>query len=482
MSNQHLNSLRNCNKFKGNTRLLLFVLADRASDGTSRNGKKNLPFGWTARSLEQLMQETNIHRKQTLTACMTELIDAGAISRVRRFDRPSKTFVDIDWLKANAYPQGAETEPNEGAESAPTDDEIYETDGAESAPNQQRKPHPSVGAESAPSVGAVCESLEPNEPNNLEPQPSVDEPQASPKVKGQRKEGGKEEMAPFATLTTPVSPDLKSENSCDHEGYQSFLDCTMKDLVTWEVMRMMQTYWDEEGWTREVVFAQAIVDEARGLGFNPMAQLLHNRSHHKPTGKHGGLYLRSFQQWHKAITAGRILNDYDTCLKNPCDICKEHAYGKWVKDHPMLGVDAIECGCKNTLSVNYRCNACLMENNGMRLVKSKDLLRVEWQEAEAQRKEKLARFDMRYATQEEYESFKSLLATDWPSGAIKPKTTRGPNDEPAEWGLEELHAAALLFLKHGQTVTWDEFEATVNTVKELMTPIPNPEEAKGTAA
>ena len=202
MSNQHINAAINCNKFKGNTRLLLLILANRASDGTSRNGKKNLPFGWTSRSLPQLMDETNIHRKQTITSLIQELVDGGAISRVRRFNTSSKTFVDIDWLRANAYPVRAETDTNVGAESVPNEDDWL---GAESVPTVQQKAHPLLGAESVPTLGAVCESLEPKGTKESEPHPTDVEPNQEPKSNEGTKEGMKSSFASLPPTSVGVT-------------------------------------------------------------------------------------------------------------------------------------------------------------------------------------------------------------------------------------------------------------------------------------
>ena len=92
MSNVHINAARKCNRFKGNTGLLLWILADAASNGKSRkDGQPNLPFGWTNKGEKQLMKDMNIdRRRQTITDGIAELEEAGAI--VRRTAVPQECY------------------------------------------------------------------------------------------------------------------------------------------------------------------------------------------------------------------------------------------------------------------------------------------------------------------------------------------------------------------------------------------------------
>lgn len=83
MSNAHITAARRCNRFKGNARLLLMILADAASNGekVTKGGFYNLPLGWTSKGEKQLMKDMNIDRRQTITDLIAELEHAGAIIR-----------------------------------------------------------------------------------------------------------------------------------------------------------------------------------------------------------------------------------------------------------------------------------------------------------------------------------------------------------------------------------------------------------------
>jgi len=102
MSNQHLTAAIKCREFTGTTRTLLLVLADSASNGESRRGTKNLPFGYTSKSLLGMMEGINTDRSQTVSDALKELRDAGPIKTIHRRNLPSLTFVDIDWLELHA--------------------------------------------------------------------------------------------------------------------------------------------------------------------------------------------------------------------------------------------------------------------------------------------------------------------------------------------------------------------------------------------
>jgi hypothetical protein len=120
MSNAHLTAARKCNRFKGNARLLLLILADAASNGKPRkDGQANLPFGWTNKGVNQLKKDLNIPRRQTITDLFTELEHSEAIVRKQRLRQNAMTFVDIEWLKANSWttPEAAGSEAS-GTESS----------------------------------------------------------------------------------------------------------------------------------------------------------------------------------------------------------------------------------------------------------------------------------------------------------------------------------------------------------------------------
>ena len=102
MSIPHFKAAWECKKFKGNTRLLLLFLADASSNGTSVT-KRNLPLGYTSKSLLSMMDGINTNRHQTVSLALKELRDAGAIKTIRRKNKTSLTFVDIKWLEAWAY-------------------------------------------------------------------------------------------------------------------------------------------------------------------------------------------------------------------------------------------------------------------------------------------------------------------------------------------------------------------------------------------
>ena len=91
MSNAHITAARRCNRFKGNARLLLMILADAASNGekVTKGGFYNLPLGWTSKGEKQLMKDMNIDRRQTITDLIAELEHAGAI--IRKQQTPGRT-------------------------------------------------------------------------------------------------------------------------------------------------------------------------------------------------------------------------------------------------------------------------------------------------------------------------------------------------------------------------------------------------------
>lgn len=109
MANAHITAALRCSKFKGTTRLVLLVLADAASPGPKgkEDKKKVLPLGYCKRRLATIMSLVNSRRQQTVSSSISELKDAGAIKQwLKKKDGTWQVplyFVDLDWLKANAY-------------------------------------------------------------------------------------------------------------------------------------------------------------------------------------------------------------------------------------------------------------------------------------------------------------------------------------------------------------------------------------------
>lgn len=159
MSNDHINAVRKCNKFTGNTRLLLFVLADRASNGEGK-GQSPRDYGWSWAGISKLMKDTGIKCRDTITDCLAKLQAAGVIKRVRRIGTSSRTFVDIDALRALAYDNNGEEEVKGEAEAEDerSDDEenfLHLDDGIVTACAVGESPATNAGEVTAIIVGKV---------------------------------------------------------------------------------------------------------------------------------------------------------------------------------------------------------------------------------------------------------------------------------------------------------------------------------------
>ena len=107
MSHKHTTAARFCPKFKGNARMLLFILCDRAgSGGRFKNGKKSV-LGWTPKlSDKTLMRSLNCPRRQSIRRWRAELRRSGAI-KTKLVTQSSgwpvyRYFVDIEWLLEQA--------------------------------------------------------------------------------------------------------------------------------------------------------------------------------------------------------------------------------------------------------------------------------------------------------------------------------------------------------------------------------------------
>jgi hypothetical protein len=231
-----------------------------------------------------------------------------------------------------------------------------------------------------------------------------------------------------------------------------------------------------EEWHTEYILAKVVMANARIEGYNPYAMLLMNRAHYPLRGKNSGLRFRSFLQWNKALAAStRTINEYLECRDKPCELCVKACSNLWTKEHPMLGLDAIHCEFSTVLPLGYQCKVCLMANQGMALEPSKDRLRRDWEEAEAKRKEKLAKFDLGNPATEKVETFRLLRGEGWPDGCIKAKI----GSKPPVWQVPHVNAAINFFLQQGRHVGWEEFCLLVEQIKGLdaETPLPEAQEA-----
>lgn len=210
MSIEHINAALCCNRFTGNTRVLLFVLADAASNGKPRkDGGKNLPYGWTSRSRPQLMKACNMTRGDTLTNAINNLADAGAIRRKRRFGKSDMTFIDIEWLKANDT-KSVSTDVSENATSVERSGKNTET-----VSTDTRKPCQSVDTKSGSSVDTKSGTLSCISPVFKNPQPSAVDPQALPEnqirvVAHALNPWGLRPQTPAEATPTPKAPPVTS--------------------------------------------------------------------------------------------------------------------------------------------------------------------------------------------------------------------------------------------------------------------------------
>lgn len=125
MANAHITAAFRCSKFKGITRLVLLYLADAASSLSAEQAKsqKKLPFGYCKRKHDKIMVAVNCYRQPTISACLSELKDAGAIKQFRKKHLSALYFVDLEWLKSNIQDKHPEMRRNtlEPHVSAPSD-------------------------------------------------------------------------------------------------------------------------------------------------------------------------------------------------------------------------------------------------------------------------------------------------------------------------------------------------------------------------
>lgn len=138
MSNKHITAARYCPMFKGNVRLMLFVLCDRAGSGARfKNGKKSV-FGWTPKlSDKTLMRSLNCSRRESIRQWRAKLRSGGAI-QTKLVKQVSgwpvyRYFVDIEWLEkqaeeseGNASVLRAERNPEDNLEGSSSCDVDFE--------------------------------------------------------------------------------------------------------------------------------------------------------------------------------------------------------------------------------------------------------------------------------------------------------------------------------------------------------------------
>lgn len=180
---------------------------------------------------------------------------------------------------------------------------------------------------------------------------------------------------------------------------------------------------------KELVASRQVLD-IMPSNLNPLNLLVWNRVHKK-----GNLYLRSCVQYLGALNSpeDHLLNDYATHDFDHCKLCQEHKLLSW----------------------------------GQHLaIKRREEDAKAWQEAEARRLAELAKFDFTTPTTEAVEAFKQLLGEGWTPGCVK------ANFDDGLWQHQHAYAASAFFLKKQEKVSWDEFCALVNYIKELETENP----------
>lgn len=221
------------------------------------------------------------------------------------------------------------------------------------------------------------------------------------------------------------------------------VETRMKDLMSKydnEVLGMvdkLHPVFDWEMYEKELPFA----DNVRGYcpeEMDALDVLAYNQSH-KPSS----MVIRSWEYfWVKVLkegTSNYLLDDYATHDSEHCKTCKERGLVSLAKKQEARQREAV--------------HRALEEAEARRL------------EAEAKRLEALARFEFREVTNEEVESFRTLLGDGWTHGCIKKM-----KDEQS-WQDRHIIPASLWFLKLGQPVSWADFSTLVEQIRELDKPI-----------
>jgi hypothetical protein len=393
-----------------------------------------------------------LEEKKLVTAIGRKRADSQADKHIISPTILPKEYQDILAKATSNDPTGKDdgsvNDPDSQDDSIPND-----PDGEVNNPDSQDFRNPDLGSNDPDGQDETLQNEPYRRTNNL----------TGLEPKNQKKERREGDMSSEASPPHSV-PSQEQETS-----FEKFLANELPDRDLCNLMSLMRKVWREDVWLKELPHAQAVLGEAHDLGFNPMAMLLWNRCHRK-----GGLIFRSFPQWAKALSSesGRTLEDYLSCRDNPCDICQKNNYKSWTQVHPFLGVDAIHCECSNphVLADAFLCQICLMINREGVLEPSKEKLRAEWEEAEAKRLNKLARFEFRRITVEEADTFKTLRRDGWTNGCVKLMKER-------DIRISDRHteAAALWFLKLGQPVSWDDFTVLVEQIADLDTSVEPPE-------
>jgi hypothetical protein len=134
---------------------------------------------------EQWMMEClDIDRRQTITDCLNELLEAGAIKRVRRQRRSTITFVDIGWLKKHKRLDATSNEASELAPDNVSSNSTTPNVASKATLNEASKTTRNVGVHNAERGVRVVRSSEVdnrssnNDDNVIAPQV---EPEAKPK-------------------------------------------------------------------------------------------------------------------------------------------------------------------------------------------------------------------------------------------------------------------------------------------------------------
>src|ERR1019366_4089829 len=203
MAIAYINAVRECTyPFKRlYTRQLLIWLADAAytEEQVAKFGN-GMRAGELWRDEQWMMECLDIDRRQTITDCLNELLEAGAIKRVRRQRRSTITFVDIGWLKKH---KRLDATSNEASELATAN-----VSSNSKTPNEASKTTPDVVVDNAQRGVRVVRSSEVVSRSSSEPANNSMLPQAearpaptpTPKAAPTPDEIGAEKIAHFQSM------------------------------------------------------------------------------------------------------------------------------------------------------------------------------------------------------------------------------------------------------------------------------------------
>ncbi len=115
-----------------------------------------------------------------------------------------------------------------------------------------------------------------------------------------------------------------------------------------------------------------------------------------------------------------------------------------------------------------KCDLCtkggLISAQRKKQIKQKKAAEKAWEKLEAQRREKLARYEFRHPTMEEQQVFKGLRQGEWPRFTPLITSSEGNN---AAWDVRHLDAAILACLQINEPQTFESFTALVEGIMEL---------------